>query len=245
MFPQPIHITRDVSDSLSTGTTRIEEYCFGNRTISIVDTKTVIADYDKSQLTEIDRAKGVYSVTPFEAVARAQAVPGAIRRTALGTRPFDFTDRGTQVIRGRRGHAVETAVEMERGKATFYVVVDSQLDLSREALAVITGAAWPQARTAEYDVIEAASERPRPTRSIQATAETQTYSIPLQQTITWELDGETVHRTNTVVRIANELPSPELIAIPPGARLVESRIVQLRKSMDDLDRLPNDPHAKP
>lgn len=245
LFPQPIHVTREVSDSLSGGTSRIEEYCFGNRSISIMNTRTVIADYDKSELTEIDRANGVYSVTPFEAVARAQAVPSGSQKKAGDERRFDLVDRGSRRIHDRRGQAFETTIEQDRGKATIDIVVDSEIEISREALAVVAGAAWPQPRIPEHEAVQAACERQHRTRGIEATSENRTYSIPLEQTMSWELDGETVRRNNTVVRIGNELPPLALITIPPGARLVESKIVQRQKMLDDLDRLPSsDPDTK-
>lgn len=240
LFPQAIHLTREVSDSLSARTTRIEEYCSGNRIVSITGAKTVIADYEKSELTEIDRVSGEYSVTSFETVARAEGMTVSRSLEKFGeTRPINLMDRGSRQIRARSGEAYETTIEEARGKITMVIVVDSELELSRDALAVVDGAAWPQPPTREHEVVEAACERQRRTRGIEAASDKRMYLMPLEQTTTWELSGETVRRSNVVVRIGNEFPPPELIAVPPGARLVESRIVQRQKMLDDLDRLPS------
>ncbi|MGK2860044.1 MAG: hypothetical protein ACSLFQ_22840, partial [Thermoanaerobaculia bacterium] len=65
------------------------------------------------------------------------------------------------------------------------------------------------------------------------------HALPLEQTVTWEIDGESLRVENRIVRVGNELPPHDLIAIPPGAQLVESDIVLRRKMLDDLDRLPS------
>src|SRR4051794_27842202 len=74
LFPTPLHITRQVHDSISGKTAVLEEYAYGNRLIAVRGAKTSIADYEKGELIEIDRDAGTYSVTRFDAVARANQI---------------------------------------------------------------------------------------------------------------------------------------------------------------------------
>ena len=45
MFPSPLHLTREVSDPITGGSSQIEEYAHGNRIVSITPRRTAIADY--------------------------------------------------------------------------------------------------------------------------------------------------------------------------------------------------------
>ncbi len=71
LFPDPLHITRELSDPVTQKTIVIDEYCQGNRVVSVSGQRTAIADYAKGELTEIDFAAGTYSITKFEQIARA------------------------------------------------------------------------------------------------------------------------------------------------------------------------------
>ena len=76
LFPTPLHLTRQVHDPLSGKTTVLNEYGYGNRLISVRGGFTSIADYERGELTEIDRDAGTYSITRFDAIAKASQVPG-------------------------------------------------------------------------------------------------------------------------------------------------------------------------
>ena len=82
LFPVPLHLSRSVDDPLSRSTTTVDEYCVGNRIIAIHGDRTSIADYGKSELLEIDRGKGTYSITRFDELAKAWARNGDARRAA-------------------------------------------------------------------------------------------------------------------------------------------------------------------
>ena len=71
LFPSPLHISRQVHDSISEKTVLLEEYGVGNRLIAVRGGQTSIADYEKGELIEIDRDAGTYSITRFDALARA------------------------------------------------------------------------------------------------------------------------------------------------------------------------------
>jgi hypothetical protein len=66
LFPRPLHLVRRVDDPISNTTATIDEYCAGNRVVTIRGSKVAIADYDVQQLTEIDHAALTWSVnSPF------------------------------------------------------------------------------------------------------------------------------------------------------------------------------------
>jgi hypothetical protein len=66
LFPRPLHLVRRVDDPISNTTATIDEYCAGNRVVTIRGSKVAIADYDAQQLTEIDHAAQTWSVnSPF------------------------------------------------------------------------------------------------------------------------------------------------------------------------------------
>ena len=64
------------------------------------------------------------------------------------------------------------------------------------------------------------------------------YHLPLEHVVRFEVGGETIETRNVVVRLGNELPSPDVMTIPPGAKLVESKAVAVQRLLDELDRPP-------
>lgn len=236
LFTEPMHLTREVADPISGSTSKIEEYCLGSRVISIRDTKTSIADYEKGELTEIDRAKGTYSVTSFDAIARAlpEASSGQSKKNQ---RDSELTDLGVRPVGTRGGRAFEARIESPGASRRVEVVVDAQLKVSREAVEVLAGAAFPLRRTAENEITIAAAGRDR--AGAKAGSGLADHALPLEQTVTWDVEGQTLRTTNRIVRVGSELPPPDLIAIPPGAQLVESEIVLRKKMLEELDRLPS------
>jgi hypothetical protein len=71
LFPAPLHLTREVTDPITGSKTVIEEYCHGNRVVSVVGRRTAIAEYDKGTVTTIDFDAGTYSVATFDELAKA------------------------------------------------------------------------------------------------------------------------------------------------------------------------------
>lgn len=239
LFVSPLHLTRQVSDPISGTTSTLDEYCAGNRVVSVRDSRTSIADYDKGTLTEIDRAKGTYSVTTFDAIARAlpEARDTSTRKTGGSGTP-ELVDEGVKPVGNRGGHAFVARVSEPNASRKVEVVVDQQVKLSRDAVEVLVGAAFPLRRSVESEVALEASGRDRASGK-SANETTNDHSLPLEQIVTWEIDGETLRVENRIVRVGNESPPPDLIAIPPGAQLVESEIVLRKKMLEDLDRLPS------
>ena len=73
LFPRPLHLVRRVDDPISKTSAMIDEYCVGNRVVTVRGAKVTIADYDAQQLTEIDHAAQTWSVTPFADIAQSRA----------------------------------------------------------------------------------------------------------------------------------------------------------------------------
>ena len=71
LFPARLHLTREVTDPLAGGVITVEEYCSGNRMVSVSGDRTVIVDYERQEITEIDRRAATYSVARFEEIASA------------------------------------------------------------------------------------------------------------------------------------------------------------------------------
>jgi hypothetical protein len=235
LFPTPLHLTREVEDPLSGTTARIEEYCAGSSVISIRGERTTIADYEKGELVEIDGAAGTYSVTRFERIAAAQESAGVSKRAPRAVERFELQPRGQRGVGARSGEVFEAEIRALGGeRQTVEVVIDRSLTLSKDAVEVLTGAAWPMQRGPESEIaLRAAAAEVATGRTAGIR-----YGLPIEHVVTFEIDGETLRTVNRIVRVGSELPPPELIAIPPGAREVPSPIVERERLLEELDRLP-------
>jgi hypothetical protein len=241
-----LHLTRIVDDPVSGQTVVVEEYYQANRVISVMGDRTVIADYAKGEVTEIDRAASTYSVTPFLEIARTSPKPVAMPKTAKANGAERWA-----VVPSRSGGASRATATTESFDATpteasdvrkLEVSVDHSVRLSRDAFEVIIGAAYPRERGEQADVLVRAA-RGNNTLRVQATtagatsapATAETYSLPVEQTVTYEVEGHEYVSRNRVTRIGNELPVPALLTIPPGAQQVELRRIQTEKALQELE----------
>jgi len=224
LFSEPLHITREVADPVAGTKTTIDEYCHGNRVVSVGATRTAIVDYDKGTMTAIDFAAGTYSITKFEEIAKANPPE---KRTAVAMSAqseWHVQSRGSGVAASRPAEIIEAAHEAPQLRQTIRLTADRQLTLSRDAIEALLGFAYPNERNASGDVILGALR----TQDV--------YRLPLEQILRVETGGETIEVRNTVVRIGSELPPPEKLLIPPGAKLVESDVVRARRNLEELDR---------
>ena len=115
--------------------------------------------------------------------------------------------------------------------------VDRRYELSRDAVEALIGAAYPSQRPAEHDALLDAARAPRERIAAAAHATRQeSYAIPSSQVTTIELAGQSLVMRNTVVAVTSDLAPPELLAIPPGAKQVESRITRAARELRELDR---------
>ena len=243
LFPKPLHLTREVVDPITGKTSHLEQYCLANRVVSIAGSRTVIADYDRSELTEIDREHGTYSVTPFSTVARARphrkGVRAASTATAAGAAPA-MEHRGTD---RRAGRSVDLYAGDDAAHALHAeVAVDQGAALSRDAFDVLVGAAYPGEGDASTELIRSASRRPVAGSSSSGTNASESYGLPIEQTMRFEVNGRTITLTNRVTRVSDDVAPSDLLAIPPSARRVDSRIVVTARESEQLDALPGKAH---
>ncbi|MGZ5432661.1 MAG: hypothetical protein ACXW5U_26590 [Thermoanaerobaculia bacterium] len=234
LFPTPIHLTREVTTPFSEDATVVEEYCHGNRVVSINGDRTAIADHAKGELTVIDFAAGTYSVTTFEAIAKLH--DRNVRATAARTGEWRIEQRGGRVVASRPGEMIEVRRQDDDVHRTIRLTLDRELKLSREAVEALLGSGYPNRRDEASDAILGALRSPRGPRSNEALTTEDDYFLPLEYVVGYDLDGQRVETRNVVVRIGSELPPADRMAMPPGAKLVESDAVAARRLLDELDQ---------
>ncbi len=232
LFPQPLHITRQIEDSISKSKTTLHEYCAGNQVITVSGDRVTIADYTRQELTEIDRRAGTYSVTRFEELA------GALAATNMTTRRKAAASQATTRTVASDSYEIQLdpATKME-------LRVDRNVHLSRAALEVLIGASFPNPRSETHDAILRTSVSPRDggRRIVANAADVETYALPVEQSMTFDVEGEQVSIRNKVLDVRPELAPPGTVTIPPGSQLVEARAVRLARELRELDRLPASP----
>jgi len=234
LFPTPLHITRQLHDPISGTTTVLNEYGYGNRLISVRGSVTSIADYEKGVLTEIDREAGTYSVTTFDALAKATQKfgPAATSSAQKPLRPLRTV--GAKLTKGgRTADFFEGDIDAGADKQTLEIGVDRTVPVSKDALEVLLGSAYPGVRLRQHEaVLSAASQR---TASSQPTA---AYALPIEQIFRYEIDGQRLEYRNSVIRVSSDPPPADVASIPAGARLVVSRIVAVSRELDLIDHPP-------
>ena len=209
LFPAPLHITREITNPITGSRVVIDDYYHGNRVVSVNGRRTAIAEYDKNVLTTIDFETGTYSVAKFDDLAKAWDNAPRQRRAAT-----------TEMAR------VENQITR--------VNADTQVRLSRAAAEVVLGIAYPNRPDPAADALLVAlrSKQPRVAATAEATAD---YHLPLEQVMRYDAGGETIEVRNVVIRVGNELPPAESLAVPAGAKLIESDAVAARRMLDELD----------
>lgn len=207
LFPAPVHMTRELFDPVSQKTSVIDEYCQGNRMVSISGARTAIADYGRGELTEIDFSAGTYSVTKFEQIARLYDKEKKVQKDADSRR----------VVRASS---------------------DGELTFHRGAIEAILGIGYPYPPNEGAAVI-LGSLRSREHKVATTAAAADEYHLPLEQVLRHDIGGESVETRNVVVRIGHELAPVDALAIPSGAKLVESKAITARKLLEELDRPPS------
>lgn len=239
LFPRPLHITREVRDSLAADPSVVDEYCHGNRIVSIAGSRTAIADFGARTLTEIDFERGTWSVTSFEALASAREAlaPGGARASSRDeSSPWRVEHRGPRAVGPRRGDSFELRHDAGEVRRTVRITADRELTLSRPALEALLGLGHPNRRDEGGEaLVEALARSGSRIAADAAGASTRELPFPLEHVMRIEMDGEVIERASVVLRVGEELPPPERLAVPPGATLVESRHVAAHRLMLELD----------
>jgi hypothetical protein len=242
LFPTPLHLVRRVEDPIASATVEVDEYCTGNKIITVNGSRTAIVDYDRQELLEIDRAAATYSVARFDEIAKsragvAPAIP-PVSAAAIGgaTQAWKTTPLGVRESRAGRSADAFEIVGSAPENVKVEVAVDRQVTLSRRALDAITGSGYPNRTSDQQEAAARACARTTANARIETTSVAESYGLPLEQSITIEADGNTrLTVRNSIVRVTNDLPPPEVLAIPAGAKLVESRAAQLQKTLKELE----------
>ena len=178
LFPTSLHLTREISDPLSDAVMTVDEYCSGNRMVSVTGDRTVIVDYEKQEITEIDRRAGTYSVARFAEIAGQSS-----------------NDRGKISAQGK--------VNVE---------IDRSLALSREAVEVLIGAAYPNTARSEHEAVLQAAGAQSEQRGMSANEARTAYGLPVVQTFTYGDSGSEITFRSTITRVGNEtVPADALI----------------------------------
>jgi hypothetical protein len=238
LFPQPLHLVRRIDDPVSHATVTLHEYAAGNQVVTVNGSRVAIADYDKQQITEIDRAAGTYSITRFDEIATSSVSAQAAPRRAVAKPKWTAKSLGAKpAVNGRSLQSFELKAE---DSEKIEVGVDRSVSLSRAAVEVLIGAAFPNQRSDAHDaVLDAASERAAGTRPIQTNAaQSERFGLPMEQSVSFDAAGEHVTMRSSVVDMTTELAPADLLTIPPGAQRVESRTTRLLRELGDLDHIP-------
>jgi hypothetical protein len=229
LFPAPLHLTRQVHDSIGGSTEVVEQYCYGDRVISVKGAVTTIADYGKGELTEINRDEGTWSVTRFDDVARSLRA-GVAERTVKGKWVIQSTGL-TQLRTTRASNAFEGELEEGGTKRHSRVAVDRSVRLSKDALDVLIGAAYPNSRKLEDTVVVEATKL----EAAKSGDAASTFALPVEQQHTFVIDGLRAEVRDVVTRVGAELVPADLVAIPPDARLVQSRLLQRMQAFEQIE----------
>jgi hypothetical protein len=241
LFPEPLHLVRRVTDPISRVTSTADEYCHGNRIVSTNGSRSVIVDYEKQTITEIDRAVGTFSLSAFDEVARANATlrPSPRSDEAL-SEEWAATPLGSRA--SSAGRSASAWRFTGKSGTTIEVTVDRQITVSREALDALIGAAYPNRRTSEHEALtRAAGGGVERAQTESAQARIGSFSLPLDETITWDLEDSRLTMRSSVIAVTADVAPAEVLMIPPGAKRVQSPRVALPRLLEELDKLPNAP----
>ena len=227
LFPKPLHLVRRVEDAVTRKAEAVDEYCYGNRIITVRGKRVSIADYAAQQLTTIDHEAGTYSVTRFDEIAQAASRLSA-PRAASGAPP-------KVIAMGTKGGL--DGYRIDGGAAKIDVTIDRRISLSRDAVEALLGAAYPNTRRPEHDALLQAAVGGGGRIVAQSAGEVQ-YGLPSEQTITYSMEGTSLTFRTAIVRTDADLVPQELLLIPPGATRVESRITRIGRELQDIESLP-------
>jgi hypothetical protein len=231
LFPKPLHLVRRVDDPIAKTTATIDEYCAGNRVITVRGAKVAIADYDAQQLTEIDHGAQTWSVTSFADIAQS--------RTDLNAHIGNQTPVTEAKVTSLGRMAAGDAYVISDAHRKTQIAFNRAILLSRAAAEVLIGAAYPNNRNSEADSILSAARGNGTVSAMSSGGGEATYGLLIERTLTIEDGGTTLVSHNEVVRISDEAPPADVMLIEPGARRIESRLTRLARELREIDTIPS------
>jgi hypothetical protein len=237
LFPEPLHLRRSIDDPISGTTHLVDEYFTGHRMISVSGSRVAIADFARGELTVIDREAMTWSLTPFEKLAAAGS---QMKRTSTVARGGEWRSEKLPAVAvaGRTAEVIDSRPAQRGEVSSIRVAFDRNHSLSRPALEVILGVAYP-ATPARHDEEILRLAGGETVAALGTGGSRQQYSLPLEIVLTFDAAGESLVLRNRVMQVTRDLPPPDLLAIPPGATRVELPAAIIHEQLDALDRLPN------
>jgi hypothetical protein len=228
---------RQLDDPISRTTATIDEYCAGNRVVTVRGSKVTIADYDAQQLTEIDHAAQTWSVTPFAEIAASRAALDA--RIGAAPAPPSARLTASSSSSAHASSAVDTFVA-DAPQRHLEVGIDRRVSLSRAAAEVLIGAAYPGSGNEEQEEILNAAGNHRDVSAMSVAARSDaTYGLVAERTLTIQSGGTTLVSHNKILRVGDEMPPSDATLIDPGAKRIESRTTRLSRELREIDTLPS------
>jgi hypothetical protein len=216
LFPHPLHLVRRIESAIGGTRTTIDEYCEGNRMVSVRGDRISIADLSTRQLTEIDRAAGTFAITSLDAMS-AVRVTGA-RSGGHAWRRITRLDR-----------AETFALDLEGDEdPRLEAAIDRSITVRRAALELLLGVEGGRQVGAMVDL----------SRMTLAGAETSSdsYALPVLQVL---VAGGKEIETNTVIAVDEATVRLELLVIDRSFRRVEPERVRQARELLELDALPS------
>lgn len=237
LFPKPLHLVRRVEDPFVKKAVVVDQYCAGDRVVTVSGNRVTIVDYAQQQMTEIDRAASTYSITRFDEIARAAVVPAPAAAGKAAVAP-KVTALGMKSSASGRS---ADSFEIDGGNLKVVAGIDRTVALSRDAVEVLIGSAYPGVKRPEHEALLGVAAMPHNTGRIAANAAAAPaeYGLPIEQTITiHNEDGTNAVTRISIVRFDSDPPPPALLAIAPEAKRVESRVSRFSQEMHDADTIP-------
>ena len=236
LFPKSLHLVRQIDDPLSQKTTTVDQYCAGNRIVTVSGPRVAIVDYDQQQVTEIDHAAGTYSITRFDELAKALGSANHIADKSTRTK---WTEKPLGTKSSAGGRSVESfEMTREGAKRRVEIGVDRQIALSKEAVEALVGAAYPNTRNDDHEAVLAAAAphgRAKTTSNATGAATAAPYGLPAEQVITYDAEGLTVTMKSSIVRVDGDAAPADALLIAPGTKRVVASVVRAAAELDALD----------
>jgi hypothetical protein len=235
LFPKPLHIVRRVEDPFVKKAVVVDQYCAGDRVVTVSGDRVTIVDYAQQQVTEINRAASTYSITRFDEIARATLPAAATKSAAAAPKVTPLGMKSSAAGRSA------DSFEIDGGRIKIVAGIDRSFALSRDAVEVLIGAAYPGVKRPEHEALLGVAAAPHNGGRIAANAAAAPaeYGLPIEQTITVRNeDGTNAVTRISIVRFDNDLPPPAMLAIAPEAKRVESRVSRFSQEMHDADTIP-------
>jgi len=232
MFPDPLHLTRRITDPFSEQPVVIEEFCQGNRIVSVIGPVTAIADYSAGTLTRIDRDARTFSVTSFGDWSRSRSA-GKLSGPLVSKQPWSVSSAAAGKREGRDVEQVVITRLVDGGEQKLEIASDPRIPISRAAAEALLGFAFPAVpRTVEADLIFGALSKT--TNGSSSTGQQMT-GLPMNQVERFSFEGEELVSRSEVIRVGSEVIDPRLSEVPAGSLRIELDGLDVWRRLEEMD----------